>query len=139
MKQVQAAIGRRLKEEYDSVQPLPDRLSDLLRKIEEATKHWRPVPTRLKAFFRPITRNLRSRWEKPSSTRTAKSLVELRCGVSVMMGHPMTTSKADEYRARALECEQRAEQTHDAFIKAQLIGIAEKWRTMAAHDERYGR
>jgi hypothetical protein len=56
-----------------------------------------------------------------------------------MMGHPMTTSKADEYRARALECEQRAEQTHDAFIKAQLIGIAEKWRTMAAHDERYGR
>jgi hypothetical protein len=37
MKQVQAAIGRGLKEEYDSVQPLPDRLSDLLRKIEEAT------------------------------------------------------------------------------------------------------
>jgi Anti-sigma factor NepR len=138
MKQVQAAIGRRLKEEYDSVQPLPDRLSDLLRKIEEATKQWRPVPTRLKAFFRPITRNLRSRWEKPSSTRTAKSLVELRCAVGVMTGHPMT-SKADEYRAKALECEQRAEQTHDAFIKAQLIGIAEKWRTMAAHDERYGR
>ena len=36
MKQVQAALGRRLKEEYDSVQPLPDRLSDLLRKLEEA-------------------------------------------------------------------------------------------------------
>jgi hypothetical protein len=29
------------------------------------------------------------------------------------------TRKADEYRANALECEQRAEQTHDAFIKAQ--------------------
>ena len=98
-----------------------------------------PRSNEVKGFFPPITRNLRSRWEKPSSTRTAKSLVELRCGVSVMMGHPMTTSKADEYRARALECEQRAEQTHDAFIKAQLIGIAEKWRTMAAHDERYGR
>jgi uncharacterized coiled-coil DUF342 family protein len=51
----------------------------------------------------------------------------------------MTTSKADEYRAKALECEERAEQMHDAFIKAQLIGIAEKWRTMAAHDERYAR
>jgi hypothetical protein len=42
MKQVQAAIGRRLKEEYDSVQPLPDRLSDLLRKIEEATNNGAP-------------------------------------------------------------------------------------------------
>lgn len=37
MKQVRAAIGRRLREEYESVQPLPNRLSDLLRKIEGST------------------------------------------------------------------------------------------------------
>jgi len=48
-------------------------------------------------------------------------------------------SKADEYRAKARECEERAEQTRDPFIKQQLLDIAEKWRTMAAHDERYAR
>jgi hypothetical protein len=51
----------------------------------------------------------------------------------------MAKSKAEEYRARALECEERAEHTRDPFIKAQLIGIAEKWRTMAAYEEKYAR
>jgi len=40
------------------------------------------------------------------------------------------TSKADEYRAKARECEERAEQTRDPFLKQQMIDIAEKWRTM---------
>jgi hypothetical protein len=35
------------------------------------------------------------------------------------------------------EC--RAEQTRDPFIKQQLIEIAEKWRHMAAHLEKYSR
>jgi hypothetical protein len=48
----------------------------------------------------------------------------------------VATNRADEYRAKALECEERAEQTRDPFIKAQLIGIAEKWRTMAAYEEK---
>jgi len=51
----------------------------------------------------------------------------------------MVTSKAEEYRAKALECEERAEQTSDPFIKQQLIEVAEKWRHMAAHVERNSR
>ena len=46
------------------------------------------------------------------------------------------TSKAEEYWAKALECEARAEQTRDPFIKQQMIDIAEKWRTMAAYEEK---
>jgi hypothetical protein len=49
------------------------------------------------------------------------------------------TSKAEEYRAKALECEARAEQTRDPFIKQQMIDIAEKWRTMAAYEEKHSR
>jgi hypothetical protein len=48
------------------------------------------------------------------------------------------TSKADEYRAKALECEKRAEQTRDPFIKQQMLAIAQKWH-MAAYEEKYGR
>ena len=51
----------------------------------------------------------------------------------------MVTSKAEEYRAKALECEERAEQTRDPYIKQRLIEIAEKWRHMAAHLEKYSR
>jgi hypothetical protein len=47
--------------------------------------------------------------------------------------------KAEEYRAKARECEERAEQTRDPFIKQQLLDIAQKWRTMAAHLEKYSR
>ena len=49
------------------------------------------------------------------------------------------TSKAEGYRAKALECEERAEQTRDPFIKEQLIEIAQKWHTMAAYEDKYGR
>jgi hypothetical protein len=48
-------------------------------------------------------------------------------------------SKADEYRAKARECEERAEQTRDPFLKQQMIDIAEKWRPMAADEDKYGR
>jgi hypothetical protein len=48
-------------------------------------------------------------------------------------------SKADEYRAKALECEKRAEQTRDLFIKQQMIEIAQKWHTMAAYEHKYAR
>jgi hypothetical protein len=47
-------------------------------------------------------------------------------------------SKADEYRAKARECEGRAEQMRDPFIKQQLIDIAQKWHTIAAYEEKYG-
>jgi hypothetical protein len=52
-------------------------------------------------------------------------------------GEALVTSKAEEYRAKALECEERAEQTRDPFIKQQMIDIAEKWRTMAAYEEKH--
>jgi hypothetical protein len=46
---------------------------------------------------------------------------------------------AEEYRAKAHECEERAEQTRDSFIKQQLLDIAQKWRTMADHLQKYSR
>jgi hypothetical protein len=35
--QVLADLGRRLREGYDAEQPLPDRLAELVRKIEQST------------------------------------------------------------------------------------------------------
>jgi hypothetical protein len=49
------------------------------------------------------------------------------------------TSKAEEYRANARECEECAEQTRDPFLKQQFIDTAEQWRTMAAYEEKHGR
>jgi hypothetical protein len=47
-----------------------------------------------------------------------------------------TNSIAEEYRAKARECEERAEQSRDAQIKQQLIEIAQKWRSMADYLEK---
>ena len=44
----------------------------------------------------------------------------------------MSTSKADEYRAKAREAEQLAERTNDSVIKEQALKIAERWQYMAA-------
>ena len=46
---------------------------------------------------------------------------------------------AEGYRAKARECEERAGQTRDSFIKQQLIEMAQKWHTMAAYGHKYGR
>jgi hypothetical protein len=46
------------------------------------------------------------------------------------------TSKADEYRAKASEAEQLAEQTRDSVIKEQLFKTAQQWRDMAAYEEK---
>jgi hypothetical protein len=35
MEQIRTFIGRRLREEYDLAQPMPDRLADLVRIIEQ--------------------------------------------------------------------------------------------------------
>jgi hypothetical protein len=48
-------------------------------------------------------------------------------------------SRADEYRAKAGECEAQAERTADPFLKEQLVEIAMKWRQMADHAEKYSR
>ena len=44
MKAVQVELGRRLKEEYGTAQPLPDRLAGLLRKIEQSISQSQPEP-----------------------------------------------------------------------------------------------
>jgi hypothetical protein len=54
-------------------------------------------------------------------------------------GGAVVTSKADEYRAKARECEELAAQTRDPFIKQQLVDTAQSWRTMAAYEEKYAR
>jgi hypothetical protein len=46
------------------------------------------------------------------------------------------TLKAEEYRAKARECEALAEQTTDFHIKQQLLKIAQQWRDMAAYEEK---
>jgi hypothetical protein len=48
-------------------------------------------------------------------------------------------SKADEYRAKARECEELAQGARDPFIRQQMLEVAEKWRTMAAFEEKFGR
>ena len=45
------------------------------------------------------------------------------------------TTKAEEYRAKARECEELAEQTRDSFIKEQFLEVAKKWRQMAEHED----
>jgi hypothetical protein len=46
------------------------------------------------------------------------------------------TSRAEEYRAQARECEENAEQTRDSFLKEQFLEVAKKWRDMAADEEK---
>ena len=51
----------------------------------------------------------------------------------------MAKSKADEYRAKARECEELAQGVSDPFIQQQMLEVAEKWRTMAAFEEKFVR
>ena len=50
-------------------------------------------------------------------------------------GRWAVTTKAEEYRAKARECEELAEQTRDSFIKEQFLEVAKKWRQMAEHED----
>jgi hypothetical protein len=77
-------------------------------------------------------------FESSSGWNCGTTLCPLRSSCSAQTGADLT-SKADEYRAKARECEERAEQTRDPFIKQQMMDIAEKWRTMAAYEEKYAR
>jgi hypothetical protein len=60
-------------------------------------------------------------------------------GFSSTRVDPVAKSKADEYRDKARECEERARVTRDPFIQQQILEIGEKWRTMAAFEEKFGR
>jgi len=51
----------------------------------------------------------------------------------------VANSKSAEYLANARECEDMAQAARDPDIKQQMLDIAEKWRTMAAYEDKYGR
>jgi hypothetical protein len=82
--------------------------------------------TELKGHRSPWPKS-RLRYHRPGSGR------------SVETGRSVLTSKADEYRTKTRECEERAKQTRDPFIKQQMLDIAQKWHTMAAYEDKYGR
>jgi hypothetical protein len=48
----------------------------------------------------------------------------------------MAKNRAEDYRARAIECEEIAAQTVDAVIKAQYTRMAQEWHTLAAYEEK---
>jgi hypothetical protein len=47
-------------------------------------------------------------------------------------------SQAEEYRAKAKECEELAEQTRDPYIREQMLVVARSYRQMAEHAEKRG-
>jgi len=47
-------------------------------------------------------------------------------------------SKAEEYRRRAKDAEQQAEQARDVAAKRSWGEVAEQWREMAIRAERHG-
>ena len=49
----------------------------------------------------------------------------------------MANGKSAEYRANARECEDLAEKTRDSLIRQQLFNVAQQWRHMAEHLEKY--
>ena len=51
----------------------------------------------------------------------------------------MARSKADEYRDKARECEELAHVARDPLVQQQILEITEKWRTMAAFEEKFER
>jgi hypothetical protein len=53
MKEVQAEVGRRLREEYGTAHPLADHLADLLRKIEQSTRAMSRKPSCLMSCSQP--------------------------------------------------------------------------------------
>jgi hypothetical protein len=64
-------------------------------------------------------------------------LCPLRSSCSGQTGATVVTSKAEEYRAKARESEEIAEQTGDPYIKEQFLKIAKQWRNMAAYEEKH--
>ena len=59
--------------------------------------------------------------------------------VRASLGRPVARSKADEYRDKARECEELAHVARDPLVQQQILEIAEKWRTMAAFEEKFER
>jgi hypothetical protein len=55
---------------------------------------------------------------------------------SVAAMHTLASSRAEWYRAKAAECEQRAEEMHDEDAKLDFIKLARDWTYLAKQVER---
>jgi hypothetical protein len=73
---------------------------------------------------------------RPWGDVRAMSGLPLRSSRIIQTG-AVLTSKADEYRAKARECEELAQATCDSFIKEQFLEVAKKWWHMAAYEEKH--
>jgi hypothetical protein len=51
----------------------------------------------------------------------------------VQAGGAAVMTKAEEYRLKAKECEERADRTRDVFVKQHLLELAKHWRTLAEY------
>ena len=92
---------------------LPVRMANAVRNRGAA------APLRL-ASLRPAARNRNLRLELFSRVDPARGLL---------------MKREEEYRARAAECEYRAEQVEDATVRAEFRDMAKQWRQMAAQIE----
>lgn len=61
--------------------------------------------------------------------RTLRRLSHYDRKSSIVVGRQM--EKAEEYRARATECDYRAEAANDAMIRTDFRDMARQWRQMA--------
>ena len=82
-----------------------------------------------------------NRMPRRDSAEAVDSLLRVR-GAIPRLGFgdcPVAKSKADEYRDKARECEELAQVARDPLVQQQILEIAEKWRTMAAFEEKFER
>jgi hypothetical protein len=78
--------------------------------------------------------------QRPTGTsRPPATFVTYRTNGVRTIGGGDGVTKAEEYRAKARECEERAAQTRDSFIKQQMLEVAAKWQQMADYEEKRSR
>jgi len=70
---------------------------------------------------------------RPFTGRTEK--VVLIPGTFCSIGRWLTMNRANEYRARATECETRAETTENHIVRRDFQDMARQWREMAKQIE----
>ena len=51
------------------------------------------------------------------------------------MGAPLISLSAEDYRARAAQCERMAERQRNPTLKAHYLELARQWRGLAEHAE----
>jgi hypothetical protein len=116
MKQAQVAIGWVLKGECDATQPLPDRLADLVRKLNLRMEGW------------SVSKTAEYQSNAQECERMAGNL----------RPEEKSPRTAEEYLRRAEECECQATEAKDLEAKRMFKEAAGQWRLMASAAERHG-